>query len=118
MHIRSLKLSFPHDRYFEAARISYCGSRKSFTFYLLLGDINGSRFRFRLKKNLFQNTSENTFWLTLCRFFGTSYMREKAEAAIGSWRNAREENIKGPKEATFQASRKTRIRNLEATPRS
>jgi hypothetical protein len=32
---------------------------------------------------------------------------EKAEAAAGSWRNAREENIKGPKEATFQASRKS-----------
>lgn len=33
-------------------------------------------------------------------------MYEKAEAAAGSWRDAREENIKGPKEATFQASRK------------
>ncbi|KYN18164.1 hypothetical protein ALC57_09509 [Trachymyrmex cornetzi] len=31
---------------------------------------------------------------------------EEAETAVGSWRNAREENIKGPKEATFQASRK------------
>lgn len=34
-------------------------------------------------------------------------MREEAEAATGSWRNAREENIKGSKEATFQASRKS-----------
>ncbi|EGI65929.1 hypothetical protein G5I_05517 [Acromyrmex echinatior] len=31
---------------------------------------------------------------------------EEAETAVGSWRNAREENIKGPKEAAFQASRK------------
>jgi len=33
-------------------------------------------------------------------------MREEEEAAAGSWRNAREENMKGPKEATFQASGK------------
>lgn len=46
MHVCSLKLSFLHDRYLKAARISYCGSRKSFTFYLLFGDINRSRFRF------------------------------------------------------------------------
>ncbi|KYM84268.1 hypothetical protein ALC53_05360 [Atta colombica] len=31
---------------------------------------------------------------------------EEAETAVGSWRNARVENIKGPKEAAFQASRK------------
>jgi len=34
-------------------------------------------------------------------------MREEGEAATGSWRNAREENMKGPKEATFQASGKS-----------
>ncbi|KYM99491.1 hypothetical protein ALC62_09838 [Cyphomyrmex costatus] len=57
-------------------------------------------------------------FLILCRFFGTSYMREEAETAVGSWRNAREENIKGPKEATFQASRKPDIyeNTLYGTP--
>jgi len=68
MHVHSWKLLFPYNRHLKAtiALISCCGSWKSFTFYLLLGDINGFRF---WRRKCFQNTLENTFWLTLCRFF-------------------------------------------------
>lgn len=104
-----LKLSFPRDRYLKATikLVFRCRSRKSFTFYLLLGDVNGSRFRFRQRKRPFKILQKILSGSRYVDFFGTSYMREEAEAATGSWRNAREENIKGPKEATFQASKKS-----------